>query len=71
MLGLPAATSAADGRLLFVTGAFAASLSWQWLLAAAGALLHGRLPDWLQAATRALGSVIVLGFAARLLLSAA
>jgi arginine exporter protein ArgO len=68
MLGLPAA-SGAEGRLLFVAGAFGASLSWQWLLAAAGALLHGRLPDRVQATTRALGSVIVLAFAARLLLS--
>ena len=68
MLGLSAATSG-EGRVLFVVGAFGASLSWQSLLAVAGALLHGRLPDRLQAATRALGSVIILGFAARLLLS--
>jgi arginine exporter protein ArgO len=68
MLGLPVATGG-EGRLLFVVGALGASLSWQWLLAAAGALLHGRLPDRVQAFTGAVGSVIVLGFAARLLLA--
>jgi arginine exporter protein ArgO len=68
MLGLPAATSG-EGRLLFIVGAFGASLSWQLLLAAAGALLHGRLSDRVQAATRALGSLIILAFAARLLLA--
>jgi arginine exporter protein ArgO len=68
ILGLPAAASG-DGRVLFVIGAFGASLSWQLLLAFAGSLLHGRLPDRIQALTRALGSVIVLGFAARLLFS--
>jgi arginine exporter protein ArgO len=67
MVGLPQATSG-DGRLLFVVGAFAASLSWQLLLATTGALLHGRLPDRVQAATRALGSLIILGFAARLVM---
>jgi threonine/homoserine/homoserine lactone efflux protein len=69
MLGLPVATSA-EGRALFVVGAFGASMSWQWLLAIAGSLLHGRLPDRIQAVTRAFGSLMVLAFAARLLLSA-
>lgn len=69
MLGLPVATSG-EGRLLFVVGAFGASLSWQWLIAIVGSTLHGRLPDRIQAASRAVGSLIVLGFAARLLFSA-
>jgi arginine exporter protein ArgO len=69
MLGLPPATGS-EGRVPFVAGAFAASLSWQLLLAGAGAVLHGRIPDRLQAATRAIGSLIVLAFAVRLLLSA-
>jgi threonine/homoserine/homoserine lactone efflux protein len=69
MLGLPPAAGS-EGRLLFVIGAFGASLSWQLLLAASGGLLHGRLPPRLQAATRVLGSIIVVVFAARLLLAA-
>ncbi len=70
MLGLPSATGT-EGRALFAAGAFGASLSWQLLVAVAGAVLHGRLPARLQAATRVVGSLIVLGVAARLLLLAA
>jgi arginine exporter protein ArgO len=70
MLGLPAAAAGSD-RLFFALGAFGASLSWQLLLATAGALLHGRLPERVQVATRVLGSLVVLAFAAGLVLAAA
>ena len=69
MLGLPLAGGGSE-KLLFAAGAFGASLSWQLLLAAASSILHGRLPARLQAATRIVGALIVLGFAARLLLAA-
>lgn len=69
ILALPVAATSSD-RLVFAAGAFAASLSWQWLVALAGALLHGRLDPRFQAATRVLGSLIVLAFAARLVLAA-
>jgi arginine exporter protein ArgO len=69
MLGLPPAAGS-EGRVLFVAGAFAASLSWQLLLAAAGSVLHGRLSPRLQATTRVVGALIVLAFAARLALTA-
>lgn len=50
-------------RLVFVAAAFAASLSWQWLLAGAGALLHGRLTPGVERATTLVGSgtVALLG----------
>ena len=69
MLGLPPAAGS-EGRVLFVGGAFAASLSWQLLLAAAGSTLRGRLPPRVQVATRIVGALIVLSFALRLALTA-
>jgi arginine exporter protein ArgO len=69
MLGLPGAAAGSD-RLFFALGAFASSLSWQLLVASAGALLHGRLPARLQVASRLLGSLVVLAFAASLVLAA-
>jgi len=70
MLGLRAVGDSGE-KLLFAAGAFGASLSWQLLLAAAGSILHGRLPARLQAATRVVGSLMVLGFAVRLAVAAA
>lgn len=69
MLGLPPAAGS-EGRVLFVGGAFAASLSWQLLLATAGSTLHGRLPPRVQEATRIVGALIILSFALRLALTA-
>jgi len=70
MLGLSPAVGS-EGRLLFATGAFGASLSWQLLLASAGSLLHGHLPPRARAATRIVGAFIILWFALRLALTAA
>ena len=69
VLGLPPAAGG-EGRVLFVAGAFAGSLSWQLLLATAGSMLGGRLPPRVREATRIVGALIVLSFAVRLLLSA-
>ena len=68
MIGLPAVAdgSAAD-RVLFVGGAFAASLAWQSLLAGSGALLGHRLPPSGRWWTALLGNVIILALAARLI----
>jgi arginine exporter protein ArgO len=67
VLGLPVAgAGGADpaGKAAFVVGAFLASLSWQTLLAAFGALLHRRLPPGVAAAVGIAGNLVVLGFAA-------
>lgn len=70
-LGLPAtATAGVTERLAFAAAAFAASLSWQLLLAGVGSLLHGRLPPAAATVTRAVGALIVLAFAVRIALDA-
>jgi threonine/homoserine/homoserine lactone efflux protein len=70
-LGLPAtAGSGVAQRLAFAAAAFAASLSWQLLLAAIGSLLHGRMPPAAVTVTRVLGALIVLAFAVRIALEA-
>ena len=51
-------------KLAFVVAAFGASLSWQTLIAAAGAALHRRLGPRLRLAVGVSGNVIVLAFAA-------
>ena len=50
-------------RLAFAIGAFAASLSWQVVLALIGSFLHGRLPEGVVRGTRIIGALVVLGFA--------
>jgi len=62
-LSLPVLDGDLGARLVFAIGAFAASLSWQVVLAGIGSLLHGRLPDRLVVASRVIGSFVVLGFA--------
>lgn len=63
-VSLPLLGGAPSARVAFALGAFLASLSWQVVLAIAGAALHGRVPVRAVAATRVIGSVVVLGFAA-------
>jgi threonine/homoserine/homoserine lactone efflux protein len=68
MIGLPAvADGSAGDRILFVAGAFAASLAWQSLLAGSGALLGHRLPPSGRRWTSLLGNVIILALAVKLL----
>jgi threonine/homoserine/homoserine lactone efflux protein len=56
------------GRAAFVLGAVLASLSWQSLLAATGALGHRHLSPRLQQGASLLGSLIVLGLGIRMAL---
>jgi threonine/homoserine/homoserine lactone efflux protein len=63
VLGLPSIGSGTAERVAFVAGAFLASLSWQSLLAAVGAIVHRRLPARSRLATSLLGNLIVLAFA--------
>ncbi len=64
ILGLGGTGTQPVEKLAFVVGAVAASLSWQTLLAAAGAALHRRLAPRLRLVVGIVGNVIVLAFAA-------
>ena len=55
------------GRAAFVSGAAAASLSWQSLLAATGALGHRHLSPGLQRGASLAGNLIVIGLGVRML----
>jgi arginine exporter protein ArgO len=67
MIGLPAVARAGTGaRVLFVAGAFAASLAWQSTLAAGGALLGHRLSPRARTITTVAGQLLVLALAIRL-----
>ena len=59
-VGLPAISAEPAARALFVVAAALASLSWQWLLAGAGASLHGRVPPRL-GPVAAVGSAVIIG----------
>lgn len=63
ILALPELGSAAPARVAFVAGAFLASLSWQTVLAAIGAVAHHRLPAGFQIGISALGNLMIIGFA--------
>lgn len=56
------------GGVVFVAGAFLASLSWQLLLAAIGAIAGHALPDRVRIATIVLGNLLILGLAAVIVL---
>lgn len=56
------------GRLAFVAGAWLASLSWQTLLAASGALAQRLLSRRAQRFTALAGSAVVISFGLRILL---
>jgi arginine exporter protein ArgO len=66
VLGLPGIGDGIEGRVVFVVGALLASLAWQSIIAAVGALLHHHASARLRTATSLLGSAIVLAFAARI-----
>ena len=65
-IGLPAISSEPAARVAFVIAAGVASLSWQWLLAGAGSLLHGRVPPRLAAWTGIASSAIIAVLALRI-----
>jgi threonine/homoserine/homoserine lactone efflux protein len=69
--GLPAVASApAEAKVAFVLAAGAASLSWQLVLAGAGATLHRRLPPSARVYTALAGNALVLALAAHMALAA-
>jgi arginine exporter protein ArgO len=68
VLALPEVSADLATRAAFVVGAFLASLSWQEVLALAGAMLHGRLTPPLQRITAVISSIIILALAARIAL---
>jgi threonine/homoserine/homoserine lactone efflux protein len=64
-IALPEVSADFASRAAFVVGAFLSSLSWQEVLALAGAILHGRLTPRLQRITAVVSSLIILALAAR------
>jgi threonine/homoserine/homoserine lactone efflux protein len=68
VIALPEVSADLATRAAFVVGAFLASLSWQEVLALAGAMLHGRLTPRLQRITAVISSIIILALAARIAL---
>jgi threonine/homoserine/homoserine lactone efflux protein len=63
ILALPDLGTGLMERAAFVVGAGLASLSWQLVLAAIGALAHHRLPPRAQLALSLGGNLLVIGFA--------
>jgi len=66
ILGRGAEIPGWGGRLAFVAGAALASLSWQSLLAATGALGHRHLSPRMQQGASLLGNLIVIGLGIRM-----
>ena len=63
ILGLGGTGTEPAEKIAFVGGAFGASISWQTLIAAAGAALHRRLSPRLRLGVGVAGNAIVLAFA--------
>jgi threonine/homoserine/homoserine lactone efflux protein len=69
VLGLGLADGYTTGQtVLFATGAFAASLSWQTMLAGIGAVVRHRLPGTFATGAAVVGNVIILGMAGLIVL---
>lgn len=68
ILAIPDVGRGPGERGAFVAGAFLASLSWQLVLAAIGAVAHHRLPAGFQTAVGLLGNLAICGFAVLLAL---
>jgi arginine exporter protein ArgO len=69
VLGTTAGTDrTASEMVVFAGGAFAASLSWQLLLAGIGAVAHRGLSARVQTVASVIGNVFILGLAVRILL---
>jgi arginine exporter protein ArgO len=63
VLALPVLEGGPLARPVFAAGAFAASLSWQLLLAAGGAVGHRRLPARFRVWLSLVGNGVIVGFA--------
>lgn len=69
ILGMQANSSySASSAVLFVFGAFLASLSWQSLIASIGGLAHRRLSAKLQAVTFTIGNMVIIALGVAILL---
>ncbi|HKB28035.1 MAG TPA: LysE family transporter [Candidatus Limnocylindrales bacterium] len=66
VLALPSLGADPLARPAFVVGAFLASISWQTVLAAVGAVAHHRLPASFQLGLSVLGNLMICGFAVAL-----
>nr|MDJ0497585.1 lysine transporter LysE [Acidimicrobiia bacterium] len=66
-LGVAADLTPRDG-VVFVFGAFLASMSWQALIAAIGGFAGARMTPRIQRAAVVAGNVLILGLAAAILL---
>jgi arginine exporter protein ArgO len=64
VLGLPALSGGPAERIAFAASAFAASASWQLLLAAVGSALHRHAAPSLRRWTSLVGNAVIVGFAA-------
>jgi len=69
-VALPEISHDLASRAMFVLGAFLASLSWQEILAFAGASLHGRLTPAVQRVTAVVSGMIILALAFRIAVGA-
>ena len=69
-VGLPHIASDLAARALFVVAAALASLSWQWLLAASGSALLGRVPPRLGRTTGFVSSAIIAALAVKIAIDA-
>lgn len=69
ILGMKADSSQSlVSAILFISGAFLASLSWQSLLASIGGIAHKRLPAKAQVATFVFGNVVIMTLGVAILL---
>lgn len=69
ILGMKAESSQSlVSAILFISGAFLASLSWQSLLASIGGIAHKRLPAKAQVATFVVGNVVIMTLGVAILL---
>ena len=69
ILGMGADSSQSSvNAVLFVSGAFLASLSWQSLLASISGIAHKRLPANVQVVTFAIGNLVIMGLGVAILL---
>src|SRR5712692_473399 len=65
-IGVPVIGADPAARVVFALAAALASLSWQWLLACFGSLLHGRITPPVELVTRLVSAAILLAFAAKI-----
>lgn len=68
ILGMQGFSTSSANAVLFISGAFIASLSWQSFLASISGIAHKHLSANLQLATFTLGNLMIIGFGVAILL---